>query len=96
MEKNRVSFTRIDLEEIRITGDTVQFYTSDGPRADELRRQDFQCKSPEDMAKVLNMYADQFVPIIDDNGKQINPYYGDKSIGMDRPGKAFHVDKKKR
>ena len=94
MEENRVNFTRIDLEEIRISGDTVQFYTADGPRADELRRQDLKCNSPEHMAKVLNSVADQFVPIFDDHGKQVNPYYGDKNIGMDRPGKAFRADKR--
>jgi hypothetical protein len=91
-----VRYTRIDLEEVRIDGDTVQYYTSDGPSSKELRRQDLKCKSPDQMAKVLNDVADQFVPIYDGAGNQINPYYGDKSIGMGIPGKAFHVEKKKR
>jgi len=89
----RVSFVRIDLEEIRIAGDTVRFYTSDGPRADELRCQEIRCKTAKGMAELLNRYADQFVPIYDDddNGTQINRYYGDKSIGMNRPGDAFRT-----
>jgi hypothetical protein len=89
MTEKRVSYTRIDLEEVRISGDTVQIFTSDGPRAGELRRQDIRCNSPEQMGKVLNSIADQFVPIYDGGGKQINPYYGNKSIGTDIPGKAF-------
>lgn len=94
MGENRVHYTRIDLEEVRIAGDTVQFYTSDGPRANELRRQEVKCSSPEHMAKVLNSVADQFVPIFNDDGNQVNPYYGDKSVGMDIPGRAFKVDKR--
>ena len=91
-----VRYTKIDLVEVRIDGDTVQYYTSDGPSSKELGRQDRKCKSPEEMAKVLNDVADQFVPIYDDGGNQINRYYGDKSIGIDIPRNAFHVDKKKR
>lgn len=89
MADKKVSITRIDLNAIHIKGDTLHFDTDDGPK--ELQHQ-----TAEGMAETLNRFADQFVPIYDADGRQINPYYGDKSIGMDRPGNAFRVDRKKR
>ncbi len=85
MPDDEFVFARVELKSISIDGDTLHFDISGEAYV-------LQCEDVDAMCDVLNHFADQFVPISDDHGRQINPYYGIEALGLDRPGRAFYVD----
>ena len=77
--------TRIDVNAINVDGYTLNFDTDDGPKT-------WRFNNANETLKALNKFADQFVPIYDHQGRQVNRYYGDRSIGADVPGDAFETE----
>ncbi|MGH3921404.1 MAG: hypothetical protein ACRDTT_00740 [Pseudonocardiaceae bacterium] len=87
MSENRVRFVKGDLEKITVDGTRIVFETVDGP-------QELRVKDHNRVAEVLNGWADWWTPIYE-NGRQINPNYGDTRYVYGPPKRTFRVDPEK-